>query len=61
MNKHDLKVVPHALIFIYATLSRTPDVLLKTIVDPNPEYSCKNLTKEATGLLVDVLEKGKMS
>ena len=33
--------------------------LLKTIVDPNPEYSCKLLTKEATGLLVDVIEKGK--
>ena len=33
-------------------------VLLKTIVDPNPGYTCKHLTRDAAGLLVDVLEEG---
>lgn len=32
--------------------------LLKTIVDPDPEYTCKHLTSEAAGLLADVIEKG---
>jgi len=32
-------------------------VLLKTIVDPNPEYTCKHLVKDAAGLLADVLDK----
>jgi C_GCAxxG_C_C family probable redox protein len=31
-------------------------VLLKTVVDPNPEYTCKHLTKDAVGLLVDVID-----
>jgi C_GCAxxG_C_C family probable redox protein len=32
-------------------------VLLKTVVDPNPEYTCKHLTRDAAGLLADVLEE----
>jgi C_GCAxxG_C_C family probable redox protein len=31
-------------------------VLLKTVVDPNPEYTCKHLTRDAAGLLADLLE-----
>ena len=31
-------------------------VLLKTVVDPNPEYTCKHLTRDAAGLLADVIE-----
>jgi C_GCAxxG_C_C family probable redox protein len=30
-------------------------VLLKTVVDPNPEYTCKHLTRDAAGLLADVM------
>lgn len=30
-------------------------VLLKTVVDPNPEYTCKHLTRDAAGLLADVI------
>jgi C_GCAxxG_C_C family probable redox protein len=32
-------------------------VLLKTVVDPNPEYTCKHLVKDAAGLLADVIEE----
>jgi len=32
-------------------------VLLKTLVDPNPEYTCKHLTRDAAGLLVEILEE----
>jgi len=35
-------------------------VLLKTIVDPNAEYTCKHLVKDAAGLLADVLEKDRL-
>jgi len=31
-------------------------VLLKTVVDPNPEYTCKHLTRDAAGLLAEVIE-----
>jgi C_GCAxxG_C_C family probable redox protein len=31
-------------------------VLLKTVVDPDPEYTCKHLTRDAAGLLADVIE-----
>ena len=31
-------------------------VLLNTIVNSNPEYTCKHLTRDAAGLLADVLE-----
>jgi C_GCAxxG_C_C family probable redox protein len=31
-------------------------VLLKTMVDPNPEYTCKHMTSDAAGLLADVIE-----
>ncbi len=32
-------------------------VLLKTVVEPNPEYTCKHLTRDAAGLLTEVLEE----
>ncbi len=31
-------------------------VLLKTVVEPNPEYTCKHLTRDAAGLLADVID-----
>jgi C_GCAxxG_C_C family probable redox protein len=33
-------------------------VLLKTVVDPNPEYTCKHLTRDAAGLLAEVIIEG---
>jgi C_GCAxxG_C_C family probable redox protein len=32
-------------------------VLLKTVVEPNPDYTCKHLTRDAAGLLADVMEE----
>ena len=32
-------------------------ILLKTVVDPNPAYSCKHLVRDAAGLLADVLDR----
>jgi C_GCAxxG_C_C family probable redox protein len=32
-------------------------VLVKTLVDPNPEFTCKHLTSEAAGLLAEILEE----
>ena len=44
--------------FIKKLGSTNCHTLLKTVVDPNPEYSCQHLTREATGILADVIEKG---
>ena len=32
--------------------------LLKTVVDPVPEFTCKHLTKEVAGLLAEVIDNG---
>jgi C_GCAxxG_C_C family probable redox protein len=43
--------------FIHRFGSTNCAVLLKTVVDPNPEYTCKHLTRDAAGLLAELLEE----